>query len=65
MVSLKVDGAQLHHEVLGKGPLLLCIHGGDGSGEIWRGMAEILKEHFAVVIYDRKHNSPDHERMTL
>lgn len=53
MPTLKVSGADLHYEVVGDGPMLLAIHGGDGSGEIWRGFSEGLKDRFTVVFYDR------------
>ena len=54
MPTLQVPGADLHYEVVGDGPMLLAIHGGDGSGEIWRGVGEALKDRFMVVFYDRK-----------
>ena len=54
MSYLEVDGAKLYHETVGKGPMLLCISGADGSCEIWKGLAEVLKEHFTVVLWDRK-----------
>jgi hypothetical protein len=54
MPTLKVPGADLHYEVVGRGPMLLGIHGGDGSGEIWRKLSEELKDRFTVVFYDRK-----------
>lgn len=53
MPTLQVPGADLHYEAVGNGPMLLAIHGGDGSGEIWRGFSEALKDRFTVVFYDR------------
>jgi pimeloyl-ACP methyl ester carboxylesterase len=53
MPILKVPGADLHYKTVGQGPLLLAIHGGDGSGDIWRGFSEALKDRFTVVTYDR------------
>jgi hypothetical protein len=53
MPTLIVPGADLHYEVVGNGPMLLAIHGGDGSGEIWRGFSEGLQDRFTVVFYDR------------
>lgn len=53
MPTLKVPGADLHYETVGDGPMLLAIHGGDGSGEIWRGFSEALKDRFTIVLYDR------------
>ncbi len=53
MSHVEVPGAQIYHEVVGKGPLLLCISGADGSVENWRNFAESLKDHFTVVAWDR------------
>ena len=33
MPTLKVPGADLNYQTVGDGPMLLAIHGGDGSGE--------------------------------
>lgn len=54
MPYLEVSGATLCYEQVGKGPTLLCIHGGNGSYDPWKGMADALRDHFTVVIYDRK-----------
>lgn len=53
MTHLEVPGASLYHEIVGEGPMLLCISGADGSCEIWRGFAEYMKSHFKVVMWDR------------
>lgn len=53
MPELDVPGAILHYEAIGSGPVLLCIHGGDGSGEIWRRLSGELRDRFTVVFYDR------------
>ena len=50
----EVDGAKLYYETVGSGPLFLCIHGGNGSGDIWKGLAEELKGQYKVVYYDRR-----------
>ena len=57
MSLLDVPGAKIYHEVVGKGPLLLCISGGDGACENWRMFADNLKEHFTVVMWDRAYAS--------
>lgn len=57
MPTLDVPGATLRYESVGEGPLLLGIHGGDGCGEIWRGLSEILKNDFRFVFYDSKCSS--------
>lgn len=54
MSTLEVPGANIYHETYGDGPVLLCISGADGSCEIWRFFAESLKDHFKVVLWDRK-----------
>jgi pimeloyl-ACP methyl ester carboxylesterase len=54
MPYLDVDGANLFYETVGSGPLFLCIHGGNGSGEIWKGLAGELKDQYTVVYYDRR-----------
>ncbi|KAK5692691.1 hypothetical protein LTR97_011005 [Elasticomyces elasticus] len=54
MPHLEVPGASLYHEIAGSGPLLLCISGGDGTTEIWSGFAEVLKDRFTVVSYNRR-----------
>ena len=59
MPELSVPGTSLHYEVIGNGPVLLCIHGGNGSGDKWRGVGEALKGRFRVAFYDRKLFSPN------
>ncbi len=54
MSSLKVPGADLYYETAGEGPLLLCISGANGSSKIWQRLAGCLKDHFMVVMYDRR-----------
>lgn len=48
-------GASLYYEVVGRGPVLLCISGGDGSVELWKDFAECMSEHFTVVKWDRSY----------
>ncbi|KAL6250084.1 hypothetical protein RBB50_002385 [Rhinocladiella similis] len=52
--TLEVPGASLYYEVVGNGPLLLCISGGSGSADYWRPLANQLKDNFTVAIYDRR-----------
>lgn len=54
MPQLDVPGASLYHEILGDGPLFLCISGANGSADIWRPLAKRLEKHFRVVMYDRR-----------
>ena len=54
MPQLEVSGATLYYEIVGSGPILLCISGANGSKEAWHPLAEHLKTHFTVVSYDRR-----------
>ncbi|MEV0200405.1 alpha/beta hydrolase [Nonomuraea sp. NPDC050691] len=50
--SLRVDGATLHYEVRGSGPLLLLIPGGTGGAASFDGVAGDLAAEYTVVSYD-------------
>ncbi|MEU2548993.1 alpha/beta fold hydrolase [Streptomyces roseolus] len=50
--SLRVDGATLHYEVRGQGPLLLLIPGGTGGAAAFDGIADALAADHTVVAYD-------------
>ncbi|GHE40835.1 hydrolase [Streptomyces longispororuber] len=50
--SLRVDGATLHYEVRGRGPLLLLIPGGTGGAASFDGVADALAAEYTVVAYD-------------
>ncbi|GAA3466609.1 alpha/beta fold hydrolase [Nonomuraea roseola] len=49
---LRVDGATLHYEVRGRGPLLLLIPGGTGGAASFDGVADDLADDHTVVSYD-------------
>ncbi|GAB3136563.1 alpha/beta fold hydrolase [Microbispora hainanensis] len=49
---LRVDGATLHYEVRGAGPLLLLIPGGTGGASSFDGVAEALAADYTVASYD-------------
>ncbi|GAA4193612.1 alpha/beta fold hydrolase [Microbispora amethystogenes] len=49
---LRVDGATLHYEVRGEGPLLLLIPGGTGGAASFDGVADDLSNGYTVVAYD-------------
>ncbi|MFD1933220.1 alpha/beta fold hydrolase [Nonomuraea mangrovi] len=49
---LRVDGATLHYEVRGRGPLLLLIPGGAGGAASFDGVADDLAAEYTVVSYD-------------
>ncbi|MFB6557764.1 MULTISPECIES: alpha/beta fold hydrolase [unclassified Streptomyces] len=50
--SLRVDGANLHYEVRGRGPLLLLVPGGTGGAASFDGIADDLAAEYTVATYD-------------
>ncbi|MDQ0791838.1 pimeloyl-ACP methyl ester carboxylesterase [Streptomyces sp. B1I3] len=50
--SLRVNGATLHYEVRGQGPLLLLIPGGAGDSASFDGIAGALGTEYSVATYD-------------
>ncbi|MEU6960599.1 alpha/beta fold hydrolase [Streptomyces chrestomyceticus] len=50
--SLRVNGATLHYEVRGQGPLLLLIPGGAGGAASFDGIADGLATTYTVATYD-------------
>ncbi|GHB72219.1 hydrolase [Streptomyces viridiviolaceus] len=50
--SLRVNGATLHYEVRGQGPLLLLIPGGTGGTASFDGIADDLAAEYTVATYD-------------
>ncbi|MFD8638394.1 alpha/beta fold hydrolase, partial [Streptomyces sp. NPDC059656] len=49
---LRVDGATLHYEVRGDGPLLLLIPGGSGGAASFDAIADDLAAEHTVATYD-------------
>ncbi|GAA3594883.1 alpha/beta hydrolase [Nonomuraea rosea] len=52
IAHLRVDGATLHYETRGSGPLLLLIPGGTGGAASFAGVAGDLAADYTVVSYD-------------
>ncbi|MFE5295358.1 alpha/beta fold hydrolase [Streptomyces sp. NPDC056632] len=53
--TVKVPGATLHHEVRGRGPVLLLVPGGAGDAGLFAGMADLLADAgHTVVSYDQR-----------
>ncbi|MEV0123695.1 alpha/beta hydrolase [Streptomyces sp. NPDC050703] len=50
--TLRVDGATLHYEVRGEGPLVLLIPGGSGGAAAFDGIADDLAADHTVATYD-------------
>src|SRR5437764_8609489 len=51
---LDVPGARLHYRLLGRGPLVLIMQGGDGDADAMDAVAGELAEEFTVLTYDRR-----------
>jgi aminoacrylate hydrolase len=55
MPHLKLrDGAELHYEKLGSGPVLFLVPGLGGDGRFWADNAVALAERFTVVVHDHR-----------
>jgi pimeloyl-ACP methyl ester carboxylesterase len=54
--SVQSEGAELHFDHEGSGPLLLLIAGAGGAGTRYAGISAILKDEYTVVRYDRRCN---------
>ncbi|MEU1621115.1 alpha/beta hydrolase [Streptomyces sp. NPDC005722] len=50
--TLRVDGATLHYEVRGRGPLLLLVPGGTGGAATFEDVADDLAAEHTVATYD-------------
>jgi pimeloyl-ACP methyl ester carboxylesterase len=55
--TLRVNGADIYHEIRGTGPSILFIQGATGDGGTFENVAELLSDQFTVVTYDRRGNS--------
>jgi pimeloyl-ACP methyl ester carboxylesterase len=51
---IKVNGAQLYHQVRGSGPALLMIHGTGADSGCYDKVVTQLAGHFTVITYDRR-----------
>lgn len=57
MPYVRVDDADLFHEVRGEGQAVVLVHGSWGDHTEWAGVAAILGERHRVVAYDRRGHS--------
>lgn len=51
---METGGASLYYEVSGSGPLLVLVHDGLLSSEVWREQIKEFNRHFTVIRYDRR-----------
>ena len=63
MSTYQRDGLELHYEVRGTGPPVLCVHGATGTGSYdWSKVADALKYRYRFVVPDlRGHGSSDYQ----
>jgi pimeloyl-ACP methyl ester carboxylesterase len=63
MPHLNRDGVNIHYEVTGTGPVVLCTHGFSLTGHMWQAAVEALSDRYRMVTWDiRGHgwsDSPD------
>jgi pimeloyl-ACP methyl ester carboxylesterase len=62
MPTYQHDGLELHYEIVGTGPPVLCVHGATGTGSHeWSRLADLLQRQYRFVIPDlRGHGSSDY-----
>src|ERR1700733_1882378 len=63
MSTYRRDGVELHYEVRGGGPPVLCVHGATGTGLYdWSRVADALKDQYRFIIPDlRGHGESDYQ----
>ena len=63
MSTYRRDGLELHYEVRGAGPPVLCVHGATGTGSYdWSRVADALKDRYRFIIPDlRGHGESDYQ----
>ena len=62
MSTYERDGLELHYEVRGAGPPVLCVHGATGAGAYeWSKVADALKHRYRFIVPDlRGHGASDY-----
>jgi 3-oxoadipate enol-lactonase len=63
MSTYKRDGLDLHYQVRGAGPPVLCVHGATGTGGYeWSKVANALEDRYRFIIPDlRGHGASDYQ----
>lgn len=49
-----VNGAELHYQLAGKGPLVVLLHAGIADLRMWDAQLAVLGRYFSVLRYDRR-----------
>lgn len=56
----EIDGCTLHYTSYGEGPPIVLVHGLGGTGHLWYGVMQALRQHHHVVAFDlRGHGRSD------
>ncbi len=51
---IELEGANIHYETIGQGPILIFIPGANGTGDIFIPLAKQLQDQFTVIAVDRR-----------
>lgn len=63
MPTYQHDGLELHYELVGAGPAVLCVHGATGTGSYeWSKLADALRQRYRFVIPDLRGHGPSEYR---
>jgi pimeloyl-ACP methyl ester carboxylesterase len=63
MPTYQHDGLDLHYELVGAGPPVLCVHGATGTGSYeWSKLADALQRQYRFVIPDLRGHGPSDYR---
>jgi 3-oxoadipate enol-lactonase len=63
MPSYQHEGLELHYELVGAGPPVLCVHGATGTGSYeWSKLADALQQRYRFVIPDLRGHGPSDYR---
>ncbi|PMD73041.1 alpha/beta fold hydrolase [Companilactobacillus nuruki] len=54
MSFVEVQGAKLHVEKVGSGPVLIVVPGANGTGDIFLNIAKYLQDRYTVIMFDRR-----------
>ncbi|MBM0867167.1 pimeloyl-ACP methyl ester carboxylesterase [Staphylococcus auricularis] len=54
MESIELQGANVKYHKIGEGPILICIPGANGTGDIFMPLAQQLADQFTIIAVDRR-----------
>lgn len=53
MSKANINGLDIHYEVQGEGPAIVCVHGLGSTSNVWHAQRTTLCKQFRVIVYDR------------